>query len=86
MSIIEELYYGNIRPLEMKYSKIKDYKNALEEYLNNETEFLDSLSKEKREMFDKLMESKLCLDAITETEKFKDGFKLGIKLMWECFK
>ena len=83
MSIIEELYYGNICPCEMPIIKTEEYQTALKKLVDYEKSLLETLSNEQRELYNKMMENKIVVEMTESVEKFKSGFKLGAKFMQE---
>ena len=83
MSIIEELYYGNICPCELSNVRTEEYKNALKKCVEYEKRLLETLSNEQRELYDKMMENRVAFETAEGIEKFKSGFKLGAKFMLE---
>lgn len=83
MSIIKELYYGNICPCEMPIIKTEEYQTALKKFVDYEKRLLEMLSNEERELYNKMMENKIAIEMMEGVEKFKSGFKLGAKFMME---
>lgn len=82
MSILEEVYYGNIRPTDEPQSD--DVKKALSEVLHMEGALGEILSdKGQKEIISKLSERYNKLIALTERDGFLQGFRLGAKLMTE---
>ncbi len=82
MSILEELWYGNIKPCEDK--KISDEEKKLVELMARHQEYLTSTLKDKE--LDVLKKYVECVDEYTslvECQAFKIGFKLAIRLLNE---
>ena len=84
MTILEDLYFGNITPL-------NDYKQSTRTetkiYINNQNieELRLCLETDKqRSLLDKLINSQSSLIALTEKDAFLAGFKLGVKVMSEA--
>lgn len=84
MTVLEDLYYGNITPL-------NDYKQCprteTKIYINNQNieELRLCLETDKqRSLLDKLINSQSSLIALTEKDAFLAGFKLGVKVMSEA--
>ena len=80
MTLLEDLYYGNIQPCEYKQSsevrmKLSDMTDLAE--ILKETMPDDHLRSEIERAFDKQTE----LIALCERDAFIAGFKLGLKLM-----
>ena len=82
MSVIEELYYGNIRPTDAPQSD--DVKKALSEVVKIEEALGESLTdKWQKEKTAELSERYNKLITLTERDGFLQGFRLGAKLMAE---
>ena len=82
MSILHELWYGNIKPSEDK--EISDEEKELVELMARHQEYLISKLKDKElDVFEKYVE---CVDeytSIIECQAFKIGFKLAVRLLNE---
>ena len=82
MSILEELWYGNINPSEDR--DISDEEKKLVELMARHQEYLTSKLKDKElDAFKKYVE---CVDEYTslvESQAFEIGFKLAIRLLNE---
>ncbi len=81
--ILDELYYGNIRPNENIPFKKTDYFKWLKKIADNESALLEKLNGSERELFSDLMKAQSELTDIAQLENFKMGFKLGTNLMKE---
>ena len=80
MTLLEDLYYGNIQPCEYKQSaevrrKLSEMTTATEKLKTTMPD--ESLCAEVDKAFDKQTE----LIALCERDAFIAGFKLGVKLM-----
>lgn len=82
MSILEELYYGNIRPTDEPQSV--EVRKALSEVTEIE-EALGEIFTDKgqKEKISELSERYSKLITLTERDGFLQGFRLGAKLMAE---
>lgn len=82
MSILQELWYGNINPSEDK--EVSDEEKELVELMARHQEYLISKLKEKElDAFKKYVE---CVDeyaSLVECQAFEIGFKLAVKLLTE---
>lgn len=82
MSILQELWYGNINPSEDK--EVSDDEKELVELMARHQEYLTSKLKDKElEEFKKYIE---CVDEYTsmvECQAFESGFKLAVRLLTE---
>ena len=82
MSILKELYYGNVRPTDKPQSD--DVKKALSEVVKMEEALGDSLiDKGQKEKISELSERYSKLITLTERDGFLQGFRFGAKLMAE---
>lgn len=82
MSILKELYYGNVRPTDKPQSD--DVKKALSEVVKMEEALGESLiDKGQKEKISELSERYNKLITLTECDGFLQGFRLGAKLMAE---
>ena len=82
MSVIEELYYGNIRPTDEPQSV--EVRKALSEVTEIEEALGESLTdKGQKEKISELSERCSKLITLTERDGFLQGFRLGAKLMAE---
>ena len=82
MSILQELWYGNINPSEDRH--ISDEEKELVELMARHQEYLTSKLKDKElDAFKKYVE---CVDEYTslvQSHAFEIGFKLAVRLMNE---
>ena len=82
MSILQELWYGNINPSEDK--EVSDEEKNLVELMTRHQEYLTSkLNDKELDEYKKYVE---CVDEYTslvECQAFKIGFKLAVRLLTE---
>ena len=83
MSMIEELFYGNICPCEKSLTRGSEYSHLLDLAVKNEEKLSELLSPQQKEMFEKVKECMTDMNNLLEKEAFIDGFRLGMKLMAE---
>lgn len=82
MSILEELWYGNIKPCEDK--DISDEEKKLVELMARHQECLTSKLKEKElDEYKKYVECADEYTSLVECQAFEIGFKLAVRLMNE---
>lgn len=86
MTVLEDLWYGNIRPLENYIEGNMQYKNSLRLVSKNREVLENELSPKQLELFEKYNLSVNEMNAISETAAFQYGFSLGIRLMMESIK
>lgn len=85
MNILEELYFGNIRPDAKFYGKDSEFSELVGLREKNREKLLVSLNENEQEIFEKFTDVQAELDDMTRYEKFSTGFKLGVMLMVETF-
>ena len=82
MSILQELWYGNIKPCEDK--EISDEEKELVELMARHQEYLTSKLKEKElDVFKKYVECDDEYTSLVESQAFEIGFKLAVRLLTE---
>ena len=81
-NILDELYNGKINPGEEQEIN-KDLKDNI---LNAESELNGSLSDKEKELFLAYESAESELEDKIELARFKQGFKLGVRLFFEALK
>ena len=82
MSILQELWYGNIRPNEDK--AITDEEKELVELIAKHHETLSSyLKNEDLEVFEKYVDCFTEYASLIEAQAFEIGFRLALKLLMD---
>ena len=83
MTILENLWYGNIRPVEEFVDGNAEYKSLLRIVDKNREKFEATLSSEQAELFEKFYTAVNEMNSVSEVAAFKYGFKLAIELFRE---
>ena len=83
-NIIEELYYGNICPMDRKIVKGGDYSHLLHLLSRNEDNLTETLTQAQQETFVKYKDCVSEINEANEVTSFTIGFKLGIRLAVEA--
>ena len=83
MSILENLWYGNVKPSERKMSSNSEQYELVKYITRHEEALLPMLSDEARKTYEKLWECKSELSSLNELEAFISGFRLGAQIMLE---
>ena len=83
MSILEELWYGNIEPAEYDSPPSKEYKEMLQLICRNEDKLLATMTDAQKELFNRYLESVLEYQTMSELMLFQNSFKLGARLAIE---
>lgn len=81
MSILEDLWCGNIRPSEYDVSSCSEYATALERINQVERKLQDTLSDEQKGLFARYTESVQDFHALADYLLFQSSFKLGAQMM-----
>ena len=82
-NIIEELYYGNICPMDRKIVKGGQYSQLLHLLTRNDEKLAETLTQAQQETFGKYKDCVSEIDDANEVASFAVGFKLGIRLAVE---
>lgn len=83
MSILEELYNGNINPVERFVKKESEYQRISRDISKRQDSLYKTLTQEEREIYEDIFENNYKLEYISEKEGFIQGFRLGAKIMLE---
>ena len=83
MTVLEDLWYGNISPVENFVEGNMDYKGLLRLVSKNREALESELSPKQLELFDKYNDSVNEMNSKSETAAFQYGFSLGVRLMVE---
>ena len=83
MSILEELYNGNINPSEKFLKASGGYKKINQELNKHIDELMLHLNDEEKQLFQKIEDNIYQLNYISEKECFIEGFCLGAQIMRE---
>lgn len=83
MTTLENLWYGNIRPVENYVEGNAEYKSLLRLAGNNREKLESTLTPEQAELFEKYYTAANEMNSVSETAAFKFGFNLAIWLLTE---
>lgn len=81
MTTLENLWYGNIRPVEQFIEGNAEYRNLLRLVGNNREKLEATLTPEQAELFEKYYTSVNEMDSISEAAAFTYGFTLAVGLL-----
>ena len=82
MTVLEDLYYGNIQPCDIQQSA--EVRRKLSAMTATEEKLIAAMPNvELRAKVEKAFEQQTELIALCERDAFIDGFRLGVKLMIE---
>ena len=83
MTVLEDLWYGNIDPHETILKGNKQFKNLLSLMGRNRDKLNDTLTDQQKELLAKYDDVINEMLSLAEVESFTCGFSLGIRLMME---
>ena len=83
MPILEDLFSGNINPVDKYVKHGGEYHKANSKLMDKINSLQKSMNKEENELFDNIVEDFNKLGYITDRESFIDGFCLGLKMVAE---
>ena len=86
MRILEELWYGNIEPMEYDTSSYKEYKKLLELICRNEEKLRATMTDEQKELFEKYTDCVREYQTIADCLLFQNSFKLGARMIVEIMR
>jgi len=81
MTILEDLWYGNIDPHEAILTGSKRYKHLLSLMARNRDELNETLTDKQSETLEKYDAAVNEMHSLSEVEAFSYGCRLGIRLM-----
>ena len=84
MTVLEDLWYGNINPHETFLNGNCRFKHLLSLMGRNRDKLSDTLTEQQKELLEKYDEAMNELHSVTEVEAFSYGFRLGVRLMIEA--
>ena len=84
-SVLEELYYGNIRPDSKFYEQDSPFVKAARVKSDSMDKLMASLDDVEKEFFEKYREAQGDIEGITRFDTFTYAIKFGVLLMVEIF-
>ena len=82
-SVLEELYYGNIRPFANRREVSEEKQKVLQKMEDYRNQLFDSLTAEQKHLLEEYESCASEITSKTECEIFIDGFQLGMRLALE---
>ncbi len=86
MTILEDLWYGNVRPTERSFERGSKMDTLMKLLCQNEDDLMGGLTDKQKESFDKFKDCQSEITDYLETEVFTQGFTIAVKLMVEVMK
>ncbi len=83
MTMLEDLWYGNINPHEMFLDNNRPFKHLLSLMGNNRDKLTDTFTDQQKELLEKYDNTINEMHSLTEQAAFQYGFSLGIRLLME---
>ena len=84
MTVLEDLWYGNLHPVEEFLANNKEYKGLLRIVAKNRENLGATLNPEQAELFEKYHTATNEMNSVSEAAAFQYGFSLGVRLMIGC--
>ena len=84
-SIINELYYGNIRPVEQMGRLTPEARTIVKRIHENVEKLEESLNEQEKAIFHSIQDDRLELAASVGEKRFREAFTLGARLAIEIF-
>lgn len=86
MNILEELYFGNIRPCDKCFDRQSQYAAVVNIIAENEKKLFDYFKTQQQHetegnLFSQLMDAQDQIMAFSEQNRFIEGFQTGAKFM-----
>ena len=81
MTTLENLWYGNIRPVEQFVEGHAEYKSLLHLVANNREKLEKTLFPEQAELFEKYYTAVNEMDSVSKAAAFTYGFTLAVGLL-----
>ena len=82
-NLINELYYGNIRPVEQMGGLTPEAAAIMKRVYENEDRLEASLDEQEKELLQAIQNDRLEVACIIEEKRFREAFCLGARLMME---
>ena len=86
MSVLEEVWYGNLDPAEYDANANKEYKEILQLISRNEEKLLATMNDEQKELFSRYTDCVREHQVMTECLLFQSSFRLGGRMMVEVMR
>ncbi len=82
-SIINELYYGNIRPVEQMGGLPSEAAAIMKRVHENENKLEASLNEREKELLHAIQDGELEVASVIQKKRFREAFTLGARMMME---
>ena len=82
--ILEDLYFGNIRPSARPVAPSSELRQAVDRITRYEQQLKEQLNEAGQTTLTELIRSQTDVEIVTARENFILGFRLGVRMMVEC--
>ena len=83
MTVLEDLWYGNIDPSETFLNDNRHFKKLLSLMGKNRDKLTDTLTEQQKELLEKYDDTVNEMHSLSEQAAFQYGFSLGVRLVME---
>ena len=83
MTILEEIYHGNINPSEKFVKKNGEYAQLFTEYTTKLDSLMAIINEDERDLLEGILETGGAMEMMSHKESFIEGFCLGAGIMLE---
>lgn len=83
MTILQDLFYGNLAPFDGNFNSHAEYAQAVETLVDNEGKLMEILEDKDRELLSEFSDAHSALNSIMAEMEFIKGFKMGVLMMME---
>jgi len=83
MTILQELFYGNIFSQNGTFERDSEYRRAIQLIDHNEAKLLALLNDTEKSLLIDFCDAQLTLNNITAEKNFIQGFKIGAQIIFE---
>ena len=82
--ILEEFYFGNLRPSERRVTPSSELRQAVSSVSRCEQQLMEQLNEGEQAILKDMVSAQQDIDSITGCESFVLGFRLGVRMIAEC--
>ncbi len=82
---IDDFYYGNIEPQSSNLNQNKHFKKKMNVLSESEKELFDLLKEDEQSLFGSYTDAWSYVNAETNRDSFRNGFRIGAKLIIDVF-
>lgn len=82
MNILEDLYYGNVCPVERTFGGKEQWDQLLEYLSRHQQTLLEGFTEEQKKTFEKYQDCSLELWRLAEADAFTSGFRMGGQIVF----